>query len=324
MRILVTGCAGFIGYHLCLALSSESSFKIFGIDNLNNYYDVNLKKNRLKNLRKTQNFIFKKIDLINFNNLNLFIKKNKIDIIINLAAQAGVRFSIEKPEKYFDSNFVGFFNILEASRLNKIKHLIYASSSSVYGDNENYPLKENSETSNPLSFYAASKKTNEIMAESYNTIYKLKSTGLRFFTVYGPYGRPDMSLYKFCDAIHYKKNIYLYNNGKHLRDFTYVDDVIKSILIIVKKYDFRVKKHKIFNICSNNPKSLKFFLRNIEKNFKGKTKVVYLKKQKGDVYKTHGDNQNLIKFTKFKKFTSLEEGIVRFIDWYKKYHKVRY
>ena len=224
MKILITGCAGFIGYHLSKKLSLNND-KIFGIDNLNNYYDVDLKKKRLNNL-SSKNFSFSKIDIKDYKNLKKFFKKNRFDIVYHLAAQAGVRYSIFNPETYFENNLKGFFNILECCREFKIKNLIFASTSSVYGKQKKFPLKEKYLTDKPLSFYAATKKCNEIMAYSYSQIYNLKCTALRFFTVFGPFGRPDMALYKFSNSIVKNKNLELYNSGNHTRDFTYIDDVI--------------------------------------------------------------------------------------------------
>ena len=228
MKILITGCAGFIGYHLCKKLLKNNNI-VFGIDNLNNYYDLKLKKDRLKNL-KNKKFLFYKIDIKNKKKLLKFVKIKKIDVIYHLAAQAGVRYSIFNPETYFDNNLKGFFNILETCRENKIKHLIFASTSSVYGKKEKFPAKETDNTDQPLSFYAASKKCNEIMAYSYSKIYNLKCTGVRFFTVYGPYGRPDMALYKFTKSIINRKKVNLFNKGHHTRDFTYIDDVVHFLV----------------------------------------------------------------------------------------------
>ena len=216
MKILVTGCAGFIGYHLSKKLIKNPNYHVFGLDNLNNYYDVKLKRDRIVNLKKTKNgFKFSKIDICNKNKLNIFFKRHKFNYVFHLAAQAGVRFSIQNPKTYFNTNISGFFNILECCKNHNIKHLIFASSSSVYGATNTFPLKENSDTDHPLSFYAATKKSNEVMAYAYSNIYNLPCTGLRFFTVYGPYGRPDMALFKFTKAILNNKKIELYNKGEH-------------------------------------------------------------------------------------------------------------
>ncbi len=323
MKILITGCCGFIGYHLCLKLLKKKNIKIYGIDNLNSYYDINLKKKRLSILKKSpKNFIFNKIDISKYNNLYKIFKKHKYDIVINLAAQAGVRYSIKNPLNYFESNIIGFFNVLELSRIFKIKHFIFASTSSVYGDSNKFPLKENQKTDKPLSFYAASKKTNEILAYSYSNIYKLHCTGLRFFTVYGPYGRPDMALYLFTKAIVDSKKVNLFNNGNHVRDYTYIDDVVKSVeKIMMKKPDKKVP-YSVYNVASSRPKKLKEFLKNIEKTIGKKAKINYLNMQQGDVYKTHGSTTKLVNKIKYRPQTKLSEGIERFVKWYKKYHNI--
>ena len=315
MKYLVTGCAGFIGYYLSKSLINNKD-KVYGIDNLNNYYDINLKKKRLVNLN-TQNFYFSKIDIKNYKKLRDFFKKNKFDLVYHLAAQAGVRYSILSPETYFDNNLKGFFNILECCREFKIKNLIFASTSSVYGKQNNFPLSEKTSTDQPLSFYAATKKCNEIMAYSYSEIYKLKCTAIRFFTVYGPMGRPDMALYKFSDSINNNKSLKLYNSGKHTRDFTFIDDVV----LYLKKFRSNKQKnyYEIYNICSNNPVSLMRYLEVIEKNFKKKTKINKLKLQKGDVIKTHGDNTKIKRLFGNIKFTNIEKGVSKFVKWFKNY-----
>ena len=234
MKILVTGCAGFIGFHLSNYLL-KNNYDIIGIDNLNKYYDVNLKKNRLKLLKNYKNFQFIKFDLINKSKLDTIIKKYNIKYIIHLAAQAGVRYSLKNPKTYFKNNLEVFFNIIESSREKKIKHLIFASTSSVYGENKKFPSNEYDNTNNPISLYAATKKSNEILAYAYSSTYKLPSTALRFFTVYGPFGRPDMALFKFTKNILENKKIELYNNGYHSRDFTYIDDIVEGIVSVIKK-----------------------------------------------------------------------------------------
>ncbi len=316
MKILVTGCAGFIGFNLIKDISKNKKNLIIGIDNINNYYSVALKKKRLSILNKSNNFKFQKIDFSKLNILNKLFKKNKFDIIIHLGAQAGVRYSISNPEKYFDSNLSGFFNILDLSKKYKIKHLIFASTSSVYGDTEKFPLKEDFDTSKPLSFYAATKKANEVMAHSYSYLHNIPITALRFFTVYGPFGRPDMSLYKFTEAINDNKKIDLYNNGKHIRDFTYVGDVVNYIKRIITKPKKSKIPFQILNVSSNNPVPLKSFVNLIEKKLNRKAKINFKNLQQGDVKKTHGDNSKINTITKFKPETSLEEGVNKFIDWY--------
>ena len=316
MKILVTGCAGFIGFNLIKDISKNKKNLIIGIDNINNYYSVALKKKRLSILNKSNNFKFQKIDFSKLNILNKLFKKNKFDIIIHLGAQAGVRYSISNPEKYFDSNLSGFFNILDLSKKYKVKHLIFASTSSVYGDTEKFPLKESFDTSRPLSFYAATKKANEVMAHSYSYLHNIPITALRFFTVYGPFGRPDMSLYKFTEAINDNKKIDLYNYGKHIRDFTYVGDVVSYIKRIINKPKKSKIPFQILNVSSNNPVPLKSFVNLIEKKLKRKAKINFKNLQQGDVKKTHGDNSKINTITKFKPKTSLEEGVNKFIDWY--------
>ena len=321
IKILITGSAGFIGYHLSQSLL-QNDFKVFGIDNLNNYYDVQLKKERIKKLKLKKNFIFYKIDILNKNKVNKIIKDNSIKYIVHLAAQAGVRYSIENPRSYFQSNLMGFFNILEISRENKIKHLIFASTSSVYGNNSNYPLTENLNTDKPLSFYAATKKSNEVMAYSYSNIYKLPATALRFFTVYGPYGRPDMALFKFTKSILGNKKINLFNNGNHDRDFTYVDDIVQGINKIIDKPSKDNIPYNCFNIGGGRSNKLKVFLSLIEKNLLKKAKINNMPLQLGDVKKTHSSIKLLKEYTAYEPKTDIKKGIKKFIDWYKKYYKV--
>ena len=321
MKVLITGAAGFIGYHLAKKLLIKN-IKVIGIDNINDYYDVKLKNNRIKELKKNNKFFFYKLDLCNYKKLNNLVKKNKIKYIIHLAAQAGVRFSIEKPNIYFKSNLEGFFNILEVSRHNKIKHLIFASTSSVYGDSKNFPSTESNNTDRPLSFYAATKKSNEVMAHSYSYIYNLPCTGVRFFTVYGPFGRPDMALFKFTQNIIYNKSIELYNKGNHFRDFTYIDDIVDGIFSLIKKQSNKSIPYEIFNIGNGSPKKLIEYLRNIEKNLNKKTKIKKLPLQKGDIIKTHSSINKLKKHTGYRSKTNIEEGISKFVEWYKDYYQI--
>ena len=321
MSILITGSAGFIGYHLTEKLLKKN-INVTGIDNINNYYDTKLKKNRINELKKNKKFKFYKIDLCEYTKLDNVIKKNKIKFIIHLAAQAGVRYSIKNPKIYFKSNLEGFFNILEVSRHNKIKHLVFASTSSVYGDTKKFPLNENNRTDHPLSFYAATKKSNEVMAHSYSYIYKLPCTGVRFFTVYGPFGRPDMALFKFTKNIINNQSIELFNNGNHLRDFTYVDDIVDGIYSLIKRHSKKNIPYEIFNIGNGNPKKLKDYLKFIEKKLNSKAKVKKLPLQIGDIFKTHSDIKKLKKYTKYKPKTDIEVGISKFIEWYKDYYKL--
>ena len=321
MQILVTGAAGFIGYHLIKKILNKNK-KVIGIDNINSYYDTNLKKDRINNLKKSKKFSFYKIDLSNYKKLNDIVKKNKINIIIHLAAQAGVRYSIKYPRTYFKSNLEGFFNILEISKDNKIKHLIYASTSSVYGDSNKFPLKENDRTDQPLSFYAATKKSNEVMAHSYSYIYKLPCTGVRFFTVYGPFGRPDMALFKFTKNIINNHSVELFNNGKHLRDFTYVDDIVDGIYSLINKQSKKTTPYEIFNIGNGTSKKLLDYLKYIEKSLKKISKTKKLPLQVGDVVKTHSDINKLKKYIGYRPKTNIKIGIEKFIEWYKDYYKV--
>ncbi len=315
--ILVTGVAGFIGFNLSMSLLRDNK-RLIGIDNINDYYSIQLKKDRVNQLKKFKNFKFHKIDLESYNALNKIFNKYKIEKIIHLAAQAGVRYSIVNPKNYLNSNYNGFFNIIELSRLKKIKKIIYASSSSVYGNSKKFPLKENHQI-NPNNFYGLSKKNNEEMADIYSKYYKIKFIGLRFFTVYGEWGRPDMSIYKFIDASFASKIFFLNNYGNHQRDFTYIRDVVS----IVKKIKFHNKfENTIYNICSNNPIKLTAIFGILSKYIKI-PKIKKRKLQQADVIKTHGDNTKIIKETKFKNFTSFEKGLLNTLNWYKQYNKIR-
>jgi len=318
--ILVTGCAGFIGYHLCKKLI-EKKYNVIGIDNINNYYDIELKKDRLKELKYFKNnFKFKKTDISNYKILEKLFKKYKFTYVVNLAAQAGVRSSIKNPSSYVESNVVGFFNILDLSKKFKIKHLLFASTSSVYGNNDNFPSKESYNTDQPLSFYAATKKSNEVMAYSYSYIHKLPCTSLRFFTVYGPYGRPDMALFKFTNSIRKNKKIDVYNNGNHIRDFTYIDDVIQYILILIPKKPNGPIPYEVFNIGNSKPTKLMSFLKSIQKALGKKAKIQYKELQKGDVHTTHSSIVKLIKKTGYRPKISIHDGISKFINWHIKYY----
>ena len=321
MNILVTGSAGFIGFHTTVKLL-KNKINVVGIDNVNKYYDTRLKKNRIKSLKNFKNFNFYKVDLTQYKKLDNIIKKYKIKYIIHLAAQAGVRYSIDNPKSYFKSNLEGFFNILELSKNNKIQHLIYASTSSVYGNSKNFPLKEENNTNLPLSFYAATKKSNEVMAHSYSYIYKLPCTGVRFFTVYGSLGRPDMALFKFTKNILENKPIELFNKGDHIRDFTYVDDIVDGIYSLIKKQPKSKIPYDIFNIGNGNPKKLLEYVKEIELNLGKKAKIKKLPLQIGDVVKTHADIKKLQIKTKYKAKTNIKKGISNFIEWYKDYYKI--
>ena len=315
MNILVTGCAGFIGFNLCNSLLKNKNNKIIGIDNINSYYSTKLKIDRLKNLQKNKNFKFYKKDLKNYNDIFKIFKSNKINIIYHLAAQAGVRYSIENPKKYSDSNVIGFFNLLEISRIKNVKKIIYASSSSVYGESKTFPLNEKQKIL-PKNFYGLTKKINEQMADVYSNYYKIKLIVLRFFTVYGEWGRPDMSIFKIIDASFRKKIFYLNNFGNHERDFTYIGDVVN----IIKKIKFSSKNnHTIYNIASNKPIGLKKLLKLIS-TLIPLPKIKTREMQKADVKKTHGDNKIIVNLTKYKKFCDIKSGLNRTINWYKSYY----
>ncbi len=321
--ILITGAAGFIGYHLSTRLCSEG-YNVLGIDNLNSYYDVNLKKNRLKFLteKHPDNFIFQKIDITDMSSLELIQTKFNISSVINLAAQAGVRYSIENPREYIQTNIQGFSNILEFCRQFKINNLIYASSSSVYGNNSSFPSKEIDKTESPTSLYGASKKSNELMAYSYSNLFNINTIGLRFFTVYGPWGRPDMALFLFTKNMIENKKIDVYNNGNHSRSFTYIDDIVESIARLYNKIADKDQagSYKIFNIGGENSVELMKYIKAIEDELKVKAKLNFLPKQPGDVIKSESDSSALENFISFRPETSIKYGIKNFIDWYRDYY----
>lgn len=316
MNILVTGAAGFIGYHLCNYLDKKKNYKIVAIDNFNSYYDVKLKINRKKKFSKKITFV--NLDLKDLNKLKNLFKKYKFKKVVHLAAQPGVRYSLKNPTAYFENNLVAFYNLIELSRQFKIRHFIYASSSSVYGNLKKYPLKENYNSSNPISFYATTKKCNELIADSYFLNFKLNCTGLRFFTVYGPFGRPDMSLYKFVNSALSNKKISVYNKGNHIRDFTYINDVVHAVYKILKKKG--KSSHQIYNIAGGKPNSLKKYISEIEKILGRKIKKKNILLQKGDVFKTHADITKLKKDFKFKSKYNLREGLEEYISWFKEYY----
>jgi UDP-glucuronate 4-epimerase len=320
--ILVTGAAGFIGYSITKKISNE--YKVIGIDNLNTYYDLKLKKDRLKNLDKLTNFKFYKFDIENSKKLENIFKKYKFHCIIHLAAQAGVRYSINHPREYLNSNIVGFYNIIELGIKYKINHFIYASSSSVYGNSKKYPTNEDAKSDAPLSFYAASKKTNELIAYSFANIYKLKCTALRFFTVYGPFGRPDMAPMIFADKVFNNKRLELFNNGNLYRDFTYIDYVVDYVFQIIEKPPKLDLPHRVLNIGNKSPVKVKSFLKEIEKYSNIKANVKNMTLPIGDVYKTYADVRKINKIVKKPPVKiSYKDGIKFFLDWYIDYYKIR-
>lgn len=317
MKILVTGVAGFIGFNLSKFLL-DKKFKVTGLDNINNYYSINLKKDRLKKLKRNDNFKFYKIDLRNIKKLDEIFKKHKFDAIFHFAAQAGVRHSVDNPRKYIDSNISGFFNILEKVRIKKIKKFFYASSSSVYGNSKLFPLKEKNLLF-PTNTYSLTKKFNEDLSLIYSKFYNIKSIGLRFFTVYGEWGRPDMFYSKVLDAAFKKKKLYVNNYGNHSRDFTYIKDVNLILYNLLKSKN--IARNEILNICSNKPLNIVKLIKSVEQE-SVKIKVYKRKIQKADVIKTHGDNKKIKKYKLIKKFTPFEIGIKNTLDWYKKYNNI--
>lgn len=338
MKILITGAAGFIGSFLCKRLLKDSANEIIGLDNLNDYYDVSLKENRLQTLKGNSKFLFIKGDISNKLFVDDLFKLYKFDIVINLAAQAGVRYSIDHPDVYIQSNIVGFYNILEACRFHPVKHLIYASSSSVYGGNSKIPFCIEDKVDSPVSLYAATKKCDELLAYSYSKLYNIKTTGLRFFTVYGPMGRPDMAYFSFTNKLVKNETIELYNFGKCKRDFTYIDDITECIVRIVYNSSIKVNNHdsncppyKIYNIGNSNPVSLLSFFKILceelinadvlPKNYDFSSHIKFTPMQKGDVSLTYADVSELEKDFDFKPTTSLRDGLRQFVKWYKEYYE---
>lgn len=334
MKILITGAAGFIGYNLSQKLLKEN-YKVIGIDNMNAYYEVSLKENRLKQIDSEQ-FIFHKLNLEDREELYKIFEEEQPDVVINLAAQAGVRYSLENPHTYIEANIVGFMNVLEACRHNDVKQLIYASSSSVYGANTSLPFSTSDNIDHPLSLYAATKKANELMAHTYSSLYNLPTTGLRFFTVYGPWGRPDMALFKFTKNIIEGQPIDVYNNGEMMRDFTFVDDIVESISRLVEKPatpnpDWSGKNpdpsssyapYKVYNIGNNSPVKLMDFIEAIEKKVGKKAIKNFMPLQAGDVPATYADVEDLYENIDFRPETSIEDGVGKFVDWYVNYYKI--
>ncbi len=316
-KILVTGAVGFIGFHLSKSLL-EDNIKVVGIDNINDYYDTSLKNNRLKILKTYPNFSFEKEDIANYDRLSVIFKKHKVNKVVNLAAQAGVRHSIKNPFAYLDSNLAGFLNLLELCRHYKIEGFIYASSSSVYGGNKKIPFSEYDDVNNPISLYAATKKSNELMANAYSHLYGLNTTGLRFFTVYGPWGRPDMALYIFAKKIFSGHEIQVFNHGNMKRDFTYIDDIIHGTkAAIIKNY-----KCEVFNLGNNKSENLMDVVHLIEKYINKKAKIKYLPMQPGDVYESFSDIDKAKKYLNFNPKININLGIEKFLDWYKEYNQL--
>jgi len=334
-KIIVTGSAGFIGSSLCIKLL-ERGENIIGIDNHNDYYDPKIKDARIERIKKYSNYQHYKMDLKDEKNLANVFKNHKPSKVVNLAAQAGVRYSMENPLAYINSNIVGFAHILENCRIHKIEHLVYASTSSVYGANTKMPFSEHHSVNHPLSIYAASKKSNELMSHSYSYLYHLPTTGLRFFTVYGPWGRPDMALFKFTKAILNEKTIDVFNHGKHTRDFTYIDDIVEGV---IKTLDYPATSNInwngdqpdpasskapwcIYNIGNNKPVQLMDYINALERALGKKAKINFLPLQPGDVQDTYADTDNLNKKFNYKPSTSVAEGVSKFVKWYKDYYKI--
>ena len=319
--ILVTGAAGFIGFHLARRLLAEGK-RVIGIDNMNSYYDVTLKEARLAELCSHPRFTFFKLEIADVSKMREFFERYSFDLVIHLAAQAGVRYSLTHPHAYVDSNLVGFTNILEGCRHSKVKHLVFASSSSVYGNNTKLPFSVSDSVDHPISFYAATKKANELMAHTYAHLYRLPCTGLRFFTVYGPWGRPDMALFIFTKAILDGNAIPVYNQGKMKRDFTYIDDIIEGVCRVAQKIPMtEATPYKIYNIGNNHPEELLSFIEVLEKALGKKANKELLPLQPGDVPATYADVDDLMGDVGFKPKTSIQEGIGKFVEWYRGYYQ---
>ena len=335
MKVLVTGAAGFIGFHVSKSLLDRGD-DVVGLDNLNNYYDVDLKKARLRILEDYENFKFVKCDLADRATMEKLFGSENFERVINLAAQAGVRYSLKNPHSYIDSNVVGFLNILEGCRHNKVEHLVYASSSSVYGANTKMPFSVHHNVDHPISLYAASKKANELMAHTYSHLYGLPTTGLRFFTVYGPWGRPDMALFLFTKAILAGEPIKVFNFGNMERDFTYIDDIVLGVVRVTDRIPAgnpewsgddpdpgsSYAPYRLYNIGNNQPVQLMKYIEVLEKTLGKEAKKEFLPMQPGDVPKTYADVDDLIADVGFKPSTPIEEGVERFVKWYREYYNV--
>jgi UDP-glucuronate 4-epimerase len=333
MHVLVTGVAGFIGHHLALRLLARGD-SVVGIDNLNDYYDVKLKENRLKRFPANVKFSFRKLDITDRAGVHTLFEEQKFDAVVNLAAQAGVRYSIANPHAYIDANIVGFINLIEGARHTGVKHFVFASSSSVYGANTRLPLSEDDNVDHPLSLYAATKKANELMAHSYANLFQLPCTGLRFFTVYGPWGRPDMALFKFTKAILADEPIQVFNHGNMVRDFTYIDDIIEGVVRVIDATAtpdpswsgdkpnpaISYAPYRIFNIGNNNPVQLMRYINALEDCLGKKAKMDMLPMQRGDVPATAADISRLQDAIDFRPKTEIETGIAKFVDWYRSYY----
>lgn len=333
-KILVTGAAGFVGFHLVQRLVAKGH-NVIGFDNLNDYYEVSLKNARLAILQKLNNFTFVKGSLENRSEVTDLFHTNKFDIVVNLAAQAGVRYSLENPYAYIDSNISGFLNILEGCRQTEIKHLVYASSSSVYGSNTTVPFSEHHTVDHPVSLYAATKKSNELMAHTYSHLFSLPVTGLRFFTVYGPWGRPDMAYFSFTKAILEGRSINVFNNGQMERDFTYIDDIIEGVVLVMDHIPSvntswnaanpdpatSSAPYRVYNIGNNNPVALGRFIEVLEDRLGKKAEKKFLDMQPGDVRVTSADVSDLAADVGFRPDTSIEDGLARFVDWYREYYR---
>lgn len=318
-RILVTGAAGFIGAALCLELTKRG-YRVLGLDNLNDYYNVQLKIDRLHRLDNNDLFHFERVDISEKVALKSSFDLFHPEIVVNLAAQAGVRYSILNPDSYTKSNLVGFANILECCREEKVEHLIFASSSSVYGKNKKIPFSEKDNVDRPVSYYAATKKSNELMASAYSELYKIRTTGLRFFTVYGPWGRPDMAPWLFTKAVLENKTIKVFNYGKMRRDFTYIDDIVSGMMGVIESKKLGVDLFNIYNIGNNEPEELGYFIEIIEKECGRSANKEFLPMQMGDVPVTYADISKLSAVTGFRPRVSLEEGLKKFVSWFKDYH----
>lgn len=336
MKYLITGINGFVGFHLANKML-EDGYEVIGIDNNNDYYDQNLKKNRNKKLNEEKNILIFNIDLSLKEEVNKIFEEHSPDYVIHLAAQAGVRYSIENPYAYLDSNLTGFLNILEACRNYPVKHLLYASSSSVYGGNKVAPFSTNHNVDHPVSLYAATKKSNELMAHTYSHLYDIPTTGLRFFTVYGPWGRPDMAYFSFTKDIIEGNPIKVFNHGKMERDFTYIDDIVEGIIKLIprapeKNPDWDESKdelgasfapYRVYNIGNNQPVQLMKFINVLEEKIGKEANKQYMEMQPGDVMRTYADVSELERDIDFKPSTSIEDGLGKFVDWYKEYYNVK-